>query len=167
MVKKQLFIKKIIITSGIPKCEKTIFHLVKPVFKRIFLRDPTESLAKTNIREFGTSQGKPLGYMLTFRKNPVDLLKKILVAVKNTLPYTSVGMVNTVSFGITSHLAFPGQKISLYEGIVGFNVNVVFTYPGSRVIFRRRDRLKRLPNKIKVTRDEMITYFNNLKVSFV
>ena len=158
---KNFRIEKIVITSGVPQCDRQRIPIVGRILESIFGRRPQQMLARSNIRDFGTSIGKPLGFRITLRRGLQDHMRILLMATNNRINSTSIGQENTVSFGITNHLLLPNQEANIEEGIIGFNVNVVFRRPGARVAIRNRNP-RRLPRRMNITREEMVEFLNNL-----
>ena len=85
------------------------------------------------------------------------MLTNALKAVNNTIPEKSFDRYGNVSFGVKEYIDYPGIKYDPDIGILGFDVCVTLTRPGTRVKYRRRAR-SRIGKKHRVTRDEAIDY---------
>ena len=117
---------------------------------------PTKTKATKRIPALNVRPGLEVGTVVTIRKNHVELLKKMLVAVDNTLKKKQVSD-NNFSFGIKEYIEIPGMDYQREIGIMGFDVTVVFKRNGRRI---RLKKIKngRIPSRQNITPSEIIKY---------
>ena len=122
---------------------------------------------KRRIPELGVKPNLELGTRVTLRgKDALNLLKRLLGAVDNTIKTSSV-QENHFSFGIPEYIEIPDMEYIRDIGIRGFNITVVFERPGVRV---KRRKIKRgtLPKRQNVSQEEIINYMGDtFKTKFI
>ena len=96
----------------------------------------------------------------------IELLKKLLAAVSNTLADTQVAD-NHFSFGIKEYIEIPGIEYQREIGIRGFNITVVFARPGLRVK-RKKIKSGKIPKKQYISQEEIMNYMEeNFQTEFL
>ena len=119
------------------------------------------------IPDFGISPGKKSGCKITIRdkKEIISLLKRFFAAVDNKISKKKVSE-NHLSFGIKEYIEIPGMEYNRDIGILGLEMDIVFTRKGKTVKLRKIKRGK-YPKKQNVTPGEIIDYLRknfNLEV---
>jgi len=105
---------------------------------------------------FGTRPGLEIGAIVTIRKNPKEILKRMLVAIDNSLKKKQISQ-NQFSFGIKEYIEIPGMEYHRDIGIRGFDVNVVFKRAGKKVKIKKVKRGK-VPKKQQIPKEEIIKF---------
>lgn len=112
---------------------------------------------KRRIPNFGVKPNMALGVMVTLRrKEAQDILKRLLVAIDNTIRKKQVAE-NGFSFGIHEYIEIPGIEYQRDIGIRGLNVTASFIRAGVRV---KRKKLKqgKVPARQNIHKEEIIKY---------
>src|SRR3989338_4360894 len=156
-------ISKVLLSSGAKEKDlekaKKLLELISGMKAQIIA-------SKKRIPNFGVNPGLEVGTRVTLRgQKALDLLKRILVAVNNSLSSFQVSE-NLFSFGITEYIEIPGMEYQRDIGIRGFNITVVFRRHGIRVKLKKIKSGK-LPRKQHVSKEEIIKYMEeNFQTSF-
>ena len=119
-------------------------------------RKPCRTASNKRIPSLGVRPGLEIGAVVTIRKNPEELLKKMLIAVDNQLRRKQIS-VNNFSFGIHEYIEIPGIEYQRDIGIMGLDVTVVFKRTGRRVKLKKIKRGK-VPKKQVITKEEIIKF---------
>ena len=128
-------------------------------------RKPSKRRSRKRIPSLGVRPKLEVGAIVTIRKGSAELLKKMLVAIDNTLRKKQVSE-NNFSFGIKEYIEIPGMEYQRDIGIKGFNVSVVFVRQGVRVS-RKKIKSGKLPKKQQISREEIIKFMeDNFKTKF-
>lgn len=110
--------------------------------------------------------GLEVGAVVTIRKNPEEILKKMLIAVENVVKKKQVSE-NNFSFGVKEYIEIPGVEYIREIGIMGFDVTVVFKRTGRRVSLKKIKRGK-VPEKQRVSKEEIIKFMEeNFQTRFI
>lgn len=99
-------------------------------------RVPAKMKSNKRIPSFNVRPGLEIGAVITIRKNPEEMLKKMLVTIDNILKEKQIS-TNNFSFGIKDYLEIPGMEYQRDIGIMGFDVTVVFKRTGRRVKLKK------------------------------
>ena len=97
-----------------------------------------------------------VGAVVTLRKNPEEVLKRMIVAIDNTLKTKQISE-NNFSFGIKEYIEIPGMEYQRDIGIMGLDVTVVFKRSGRRVGIRKIKRGK-VSKKQRISKEEIIKF---------
>ena len=97
-----------------------------------------------------------VGAMVTIRKNPEEILKKMLMAIENVLKKKQISE-NNFSFGIKEYLEIPGVEYQRDIGIIGLDVTIVFKRAGKRVRLKKIKK-GRIPARQKIPKEEIIKF---------
>ncbi|HJZ18672.1 MAG TPA: 50S ribosomal protein L5 [Candidatus Nanoarchaeia archaeon] len=117
------------------------------------------------IPSLGVRPNTEVGGVVTVRKNFEELLKRIFVAIDNTLKRKQISE-NNFSFGMKEYIEIPGIEYQRDIGIRGFDVTVVFKRAGRRVGIKKIKRGK-VSKKQVITREEIIKFMEeNFNVNF-
>ncbi len=122
-------------------------------------KKPVKTKAKKRIPSFSIRPGLEIGAMVTIRKNPEEILKKMLAAIDNTLKKKQI-KTNHFSFGIKEYLDIPGIEYQREIGVMGLDVTVVFKRAGKRVKIKKQKRGK-IPKRQMVTKEEIIKFMED------
>lgn len=120
---------------------------------------PTKTRATKRIPALNVRLGLEVGTVVTTRKNPEELLKKMLAAIDNVLKKKQVSN-NNFSFGIKEYIEIPGMDYQREIGIMGFDVTVVFKRAGRRVRLKKIKKGK-IPARQVITPAEIIKYMED------
>ena len=109
------------------------------------------------IPAFGVRPGLEVGVRITLRrKDAIDLLKRLLSAMDNTLRKKQISE-NHFSFGLEEYIEIPGIEYQRDIGIRGLNVTVVFARKGLRVA-AKKIKAGKIPKRQRVSKEEIISY---------
>ncbi len=162
---RKIKIRKLILSvSGIDEELNKGFKIIQ----RISNKKPIKIKSRKRIPSLGVRPGLEVGAMVTIRnqKEIYELLKRILEAVDNKLKRKQIHE-NGFSFGIQEYIEIPGIDYQRDIGIVGFDVTVVFSRYGRRVIYKKIKSGK-LPKKQIVNVKEIIKFMeNNFQTEFI
>ncbi|MEM3091054.1 MAG: 50S ribosomal protein L5 [Candidatus Pacearchaeota archaeon] len=129
-------------------------------------RKPAKIKTKKRIPSLGIRPNLEVGTVVTIRKNPEEILKKMLATKNNILKKSQVSE-NTFSFGIKEYIEIPGVEYQRDIGIIGLDVTVTFKRSGKRVKLKKIKSGK-IPKKQNVSKEEIIKYMEeNFKTKFV
>ena len=112
--------------------------------------------SRKRIPNFGVRPNLEVGGAVTIRKNLDEFLKRMLVAVDNTLKTKQISN-NNFSFGIKEYIEIPRVEFQRDIGIRGLDVTVVFKRAGRRV---RMKKIKagKIPARQTISREEIIKF---------
>ena len=129
-------------------------------------RKPLKTKAKKRIPTWEIRPGLEIGAIVTLRgKDASDLLKKLLVALNNTLKEKQI-QKNHLSFGIKEYIEIPGVEYIREVGMMGLEVDVSFSRSGRRVSLRKIKRSK--VKRIDVSKEEIIKFMEeNFKTKII
>ena len=128
-------------------------------------KTPAKTKSRKRIPSLGVRPGLEVGAVVTIRKNPEEILKKMLAAVDNVIRRKQVSE-NNFSFGIKEYLEIPGIEYQRDIGILGLDVTVVFKRSGRRVRLKKIKRGK-IPKRQVITKEEIIKFMeDNFQVEF-
>jgi large subunit ribosomal protein L5 len=128
-------------------------------------KKPCKTKSRKRIPALGVRMGLEVGTVVTIRKNPEEILKKMLIAIDNVLRKKQIS-VNNFSFGIKEYLEIPGVEYIREVGIMGFDVTVVFKRSGRRVGIRKIKKGK-VGQAQKISPEEIIKFMeDNFQTTF-
>jgi len=122
-------------------------------------KEPMRTKSTKRIPSLGVRPNLELGCVVTIRKNPEEILKKMLSAIDNTLNKKQVSE-NNFSFGIKEYIEIPGIEYQRDIGIMGLDVTVVFKRSGRRVKLKKIKK-GRIPKRQKITPEEIMKIMEN------
>ncbi len=129
-------------------------------------RTPAKMKSRKRIPALGVRPKLEVGAVVTIRKNPEEILRKMLSTLDNVLKKSQVSE-NNFSFGIKEYIEIPGIEYQRDIGIKGLDVTVVFQRVGKRVQLKKIKRGK-IPKRQVVTREEIIKFMEeNFKTKFI
>ena len=115
-------------------------------------KQPVKTKSKKRIPSLGVRPGLEIGAMVTLREKSEEILKKMLLAIDNTLKRKQISE-NNFSFGIKEYLEIPGVEYNREIGIMGLDVTVVFRRIGKRVKLKKIKRGK-IPKRQMIGKEE-------------
>ncbi len=119
-------------------------------------RKPSKRKTKKRIPSLGVRPKLEVGAVVTIRKNPEIILKKMLAAIDNKLRRKQVSE-NTFSFGIKEYIEIPGIDYQREIGIRGLDVTVTFMKAGKRIGLKKIKK-GNIPKRQAVDREEIIKF---------
>jgi large subunit ribosomal protein L5 len=122
-------------------------------------KKPIKTRSRKRIPAFGIRPGLETGTMVTIRKNPEEILKKMLLAIDNVIRKKQVSE-NNFSFGIKEYLEIPGVEYQRDVGIMGLDVTVVFKRTGKRVKLKKIKKGK-FPKRQMISKEEIIKFMED------
>jgi len=122
-------------------------------------KKPAKIKSKKRIPTWGVRPGLEVGAVVTLRKNYMELLKKMLISIDNTLKKKQVSE-NNFSFGIKEYIEIPGVEYQREIGIMGFDVTIVFKRSGRRVRLRKI-KAGKVSKKQVIKREEIIKFMED------
>ncbi len=117
-------------------------------------RTPAKMISRKRIPSLGVRPKLEVGAVVTIRKNHIEILKKMLSTLDNTLKKSQISE-NNFSFGVKEYIEIPGTEYQRDIGIRGLDVTVTFKRAGKRVKLKKIKRGK-IPKKQAVTSEEII-----------
>ena len=153
---RKIRIEKIVLSIG-----GTADYLEKGVKILQILTEKKPAKMKTTKRvpSLGIRPKLEVGAVSTVRKNPEEFLKKMLIAIDNTLKKSQISE-NNFSFGIKEYIEIPGVEYQREIGIIGLDVTVVFKRAGKRVRLKKIKRGK-IPKKQHISKNEIIKFMED------
>ena len=129
------------------------------LLNRLTGKKPSKVKATKRIPTWGVRPGLEVGVKVTLRrKEAEEFLKRVLEGINNTLKAKQF-QTNFVSFGIKEYIEIPSMEYIREVGIMGFEVSVVFTRAGKRIVLKKVKRGK--PKRQQIDAEEIMDYFEN------
>ncbi len=155
---EEVVIDKVTVNIGVGEAGEKL-EKAKKVITLITGKEPTITKVKRTNREFGIRKDQPIGVKVTVRKEDIKKLLDAALWVKNYKAFSySFSNQGTFSFGISDYTDFKGMKYDPEIGIFGMDIVVTFKRRGGFRISKRRIRPRKLPEHIKIRREEMMEY---------
>ena len=152
-IMRAIKIEKIILNSGATadKLEKAV-----KLLNKISGKKSIKKKAKMRIPTLGVRPGLEISCMVTIRKNPEEMLKRLLTAKENKLSKRAIAE-NHFSFGIKEYIEIPGMDYQRDIGLMGLDVTVVFVRSGRRVSLRKIKKTH-IPKRQHVSKEDIIKF---------
>jgi len=129
-------------------------------------RTPAKMKSRKRIPSLGVRPKLEVGAVVTIRKNPEEVLRKMLSTLDNILKKSQISE-NNFSFGIKEYIEIPGTEYQRDIGIRGLDVTVTFKRAGKRVKLKKIKRGK-IPRRWVITREEIIKFMEeHFKTKFI
>ena len=129
-------------------------------------RNPAKMKTKKRIPSLGIRPKLEIGAVVTIRKKPEEILKRMLATKDNTLKRSQIDE-NNFSFGLKEYIEIPGAEYQRDIGIRGLDVTVTFKRAGRRVKLKKIKR-GRTPKKQNVSKEEVIKFMEeNFNTKFI
>ena len=153
---RKIRIEKIVLSIG-----GTADYLEKGVkiLQILTEKKPAKMRTTKRVPSLGIRPKLEVGAVSTVRKNPEEFLKKMLIAIDNTLKKSQISE-NNFSFGIKEYIEIPGVEYQREIGIIGLDVTVVFKRSGKRVGLKKIKR-GRIPKKQHISKNEIIKFMED------
>ncbi|MCD6557788.1 MAG: 50S ribosomal protein L5 [Candidatus Aenigmarchaeota archaeon] len=123
-------------------------------------------VTKTHKRTtFGVGRRRPIGVMVTVRKNAKELLMRLVEAVDKKLLVKNFDQFGNFSFGVEEYISVPGMNYDPKIGILGFDVCVTLERPGFSI--KRKSLSKKVGKKHRISREEAMDFVRSLGIDIV
>ncbi|MBT6995309.1 50S ribosomal protein L5 [Candidatus Woesearchaeota archaeon] len=124
------------------------------LLNKITGKKPIQRISNKRIPTWQVRPGLAIGTKVTIRgKAAAELLKRLLVAVDNTIKPKSFDKEGNFAFGIPEYIDIPEMEYIVEIGIVGLEVAVTLERAGFR-IKKRKFNIKKIPIKHRITSEE-------------
>jgi large subunit ribosomal protein L5 len=128
-------------------------------------RKASRRISAKRIPSLGVRPKLQVGAIVTIRKEPEKILRRMLSAVDNRLKTKQISE-NNFSFGIKEYIEIPGMEFQRDIGIMGLDVTVVFKRTGRRVKLRKI-KTGKIPKRQVITKEEIIKFMeDNFQTKF-
>ncbi len=153
---REIKIEKVVLSIG-----ATAQELEKGVklLKYLTGRKAAKMRSRKRIPSLGVRPGLEVGAVVTIRKNPEEVLRRMLSAIDNQLKKRQMSE-NNFSFGIKEYIEIPGIEYQRDIGIMGFDVTVVFKRTGRRIRLKKVKRGK-VSRRQVIPKEEIIKFMEN------
>ncbi len=156
----EIGIAKVVINIGVGEAGDKLIRAEK-VIQLLTQQTPIQTLSKTTNRDFGIRKRMPIGCMVTLRREgAINFLKEAFWVKNNRITGYSFDKEGNFSFGIPDYTEFRDMKYDPDIGIFGMDISVVMKRSGFR-IGKRKLKRKRIPNRNRITRDEVKAYIKS------
>lgn len=157
MEAREVRVGKVVVNVGVGEGGDKLAKAQR-VLQMVTLQKPVQTLARTNVRDWGVRRGAPIGTKVTLRGEAAEAFLRRALAVRNArLPAYVFDAFGNFSFGIADYTDFDGMKYDPEIGVFGMDVNVSLERAGFRVA-RRRVSPARLARSHRVTKDEALAF---------
>jgi large subunit ribosomal protein L5 len=155
-VMKEIKVAKLTLNIGAGKNE----DLLKKgliLLKKLSPLVPVKTFTQKRIPGWGLRPGLAIGCKVTVRKNPGELLKRLLVAKENQLKEKCFDSQGNFSFGVPEYIDIEGLEYDPDLKIMGLEVAVTLERPGYRVK-KKRNKSRDLGKNHKITKEDATTF---------
>ena len=118
-----------------------------------------QTVTSKRIPTWNVRPGLAVGCLVTLRKKKTDVLKNLLIAIKNKLKKSQFSG-RTITFGVPEYIDIPEVRYDPEIGIIGLQVSVTLERPGFRVA-RRSTKKSKIGKKNQITSEETIEFMKN------
>ena len=154
---QEIGIDKVVVNIGVGEAGDKLIKAEK-VLELLTHSKPVRTISRTTNRDLGIRKLMPIGCKVTLRKGSAEeFLKSALWVKENRITGYSFDKEGNFSFGIPDYTDFEGMKYDPEIGIFGMDISVTMKRKGYR-ISRRKISRRRLPNKIRITPDEVKSF---------
>ena len=158
MTMEEIIIDKVTVNIGVGEGGEKL-EKAKKVLALVTGGNPTITKVKKINREFGIRLDQPIGVKVTLRREDIKKFLDSALWVKNFKGFAySFSTQGTYSFGISDYTDFKGMKYNPEIGIFGMDVVITFRRKGGYRVSKRRLRPTKIPEKIRIKREEMMEY---------
>jgi len=119
-------------------------------------RKPAKRITRKRIPSLGVRPKLEVGAIVTIRKNPEEILKRMLATIDNILRRKQISE-NNFSFGIKEYIEIPGAEYQRDIGIRGLDVTVTFARAGKTTGIKKIKKGK-IPKRQIIPREEIIKF---------
>jgi len=154
---QQIRIEKLTLNIGTGGPGEPMEKAIK-LLKNLTGMKPIETTTKKRIAGWKLRPGLSIGCKITLRgKKAEEFFLRLLDAKNKTLSINNFDKNGNFSFGIPEYLDIPGAEYDIKIGIIGLETAVTLSRPGFR-ISKRRIHKNKIPNKIRITKEEAINF---------
>jgi len=154
---REIKIEKVTLNMGTGEPGDKLEKAVK-LLKSISGEKPAKTKTKKRIPTWKIRPGLTIGCKVTLRgEKAKKMLKRLLQAKNNKLAGGNFDNEGNFAFGIKEYLDIPEAKYDAEIGIIGIEAAVTVERPGFR-IKRRMTKVKKIPKKHRITKQEAIEY---------
>ncbi|MEM0155518.1 MAG: 50S ribosomal protein L5 [Thermoplasmataceae archaeon] len=156
----EVVIEKVVVNIGVGEAGERLNKAAK-VLEMLTDHKAVLTSARGSVRDFNIRKGLQIGTKVTLRgPDSVDFLQKGFYAKDNKIAAYSFDRDGNAYFGIPDYTDFKGMKYDPEIGIFGMDVAIVLKRRGGFRLSRRMIRTKKLPRKIRVTREEAMKFIS-------
>ncbi len=154
----ELAIEKVVLNIGVGQAGDRLSRASR-VLEMITSHKPATTMSSKTIRDFNLRKGLTIGVKVTLRKKEAeDFLERAFFAKDYRIPNYSFDRQGNAYFGIPDYTDFKGMKYDPDIGIFGMDVAIVFKRRGGYRLRRRKIAAKKIPQKIRVTKEESMKF---------
>ncbi len=151
-------VEAVIINCSVGKSGEPL-ERARTILEELTGATPKKGIAKKTIRDFGIRKKEPISLVITLRKQKaIEFLKRVMEVKDNMIDYRNFDNMGNFAFGIREHIDIPGTKYNPDLGIIGFNVVVKIARPGTRIKRRRLRRVRKIPQRHKLSTEESMVF---------
>jgi large subunit ribosomal protein L5 len=148
---------KLTLNIGIGEPGEKLEKAVK-LLRNLSGEKPVKTTTKKRIPTWKIRPGLTIGTKVTLRREKAQkMLKRMLSAKNNKLKEGNFDNNGNFAFGVKEYLDIPEAKYDAEIGIIGLEVAATLERPGFR-IKRRMIKMKRIPKKHSITKQEAIDF---------
>lgn len=155
---QDISIEKVVLNIGAGSAGDRLIKAQK-VLEMLTNHKPVVTTSKKTVRDFNIRKGLTIGTKVTLRgEDAEDFLKRAFFARDYKIQNYSFDKQGNAYMGIPDYTDFKGMKYDPDIGIFGMDVAIVFKRRGGYRLSRRKIRTKKLPDKIRVKKEESMEY---------
>lgn len=159
---RDITIDKVVVNIGVGQAGDRLTKATR-VLEMLTEHKPVVTTSKKTVRDFNIRKGLTIGTKVTLRgKDAEEFLKRALYAREYKVPHYSFDKQGNAYFGIADYTDFKGMKYDPNIGIFGMDVAVVLKRRGGYRLSKRKVSAKKLPQKIRVQRDEAMKFLTDI-----
>ena len=159
---KEIKVAKLTLNMGAGKNEDMLKKGLV-LLKKLSPLVPVKTFTQKRIPGWGLRPGLAIGCKVTVRKNPEELLKRLLVAKENQLKGKCFDSQGNFSFGIPEYIDIEGLEYDPDLKILGLEVAVTLERPGFR-IKRRAIRRAKIGKNHLITKEEAVAFIKKMNI---
>ena len=157
---EELAIEKVVVNIGVGQAGERLTKATK-VLEMLTHHTPVVTTSNKTVRDFNIRKGLTIGTKVTLRgKDAEEFLSRALYAREYKVPHYSFDKQGNAYFGVADYTDFKGMKYDPNIGIFGMDVAVVLKRRGGYRLPKRKIGARKLPNKIRVKRDEALKFLS-------
>jgi large subunit ribosomal protein L5 len=156
----EVVLEKVVVNIGVGEAGERLNKAAR-VLEMLTDHKAVLTSARGSVRDFNIRKGLQIGTKVTLRgPDSVDFLQKAFYAKDNKIASYSFDRDGNAYFGIPDYTDFKGMKYDPEIGIFGMDVAIVLKRRGGFRLSRRTIRNKKLPRRIRVTREEAMKFIS-------
>ncbi len=163
---RKVFLEKITLNICVGN-DKLGMVKAEKLLEKLTGKKPVKNTAKRRLASWQIRPGLAIGYKVTLRDEDAFKFLKWAIDSKNKeIKKSTLDTYGNFSIGFTEYLELNSIKYDADIGILGFEVMATFARNGFR-IKNRKLKTQRIPQKHKLTKEEVIVYMEeNFGVNF-